>query len=74
MRVDLLRLVLIQAHESVEDIVASGGIVVTTFVIREVVLHWADRQLLLESVDLVEEQNNRRLDEPPRVANGVEQC
>lgn len=45
-----------------------------TFVVWEVVLHWAHWELLLEAVDLVKEQDDGRLDEPPRIANGVEQC
>lgn len=45
-----------------------------TFIIWEIILHWAHWQLFLESVDLVQEQNDARLDKPPRVANAVEQC
>ncbi len=45
-----------------------------TFVVGEVVLHGAHGQLLLESIDLVQEQDDGGLDEPPRVADGVEQC
>jgi len=71
--VDLLLLGLVQRHEAVENVVASGSIVGTTLVVGEVVLHGADGQLLLEAVDLVKEENDRRLDEPPRVANRVEQ-
>ena len=71
--VNLLGLVLVQADEAVENVVAGGGVVVTTLVVGEVVLHGADGQLLLESIDLVEEENNRRLDEPPGVANRVKQ-
>lgn len=62
--VDLLRLVLVQANEAVEDVVASSGVVVTTFVVWEVVLHGADGQLLLEAINLVEEENDRCLGEP----------
>lgn len=65
MCVDLLGLVLVQADEAVENVVASGSVVGASFVVREVVLHGADRQLLLESIDLVEEQNDRCLDKPP---------
>lgn len=68
-RVNLLRLVLVQADESVQDVVARGRIIITTLVIGEVVLHRADRQLLLESVDLVEEENDGGLDEPSGVAD-----
>lgn len=71
--VDLLGLVLVQADETVQDVVAGRSVVVATLVVGEVVLHGADRQLLLEAIDLVQEQDNRRLDEPPRVADGVEQ-
>ena len=45
-----------------------------TFVVGEVVLHRAHRKLLLESIDLVQEKDDGRLHEPPRVADGVEQC
>lgn len=64
---------LIQADESVENVVAGSSIVITALVIGEVVLHRADRQLLLKSIDLVEEQDDGGLDEPSRVADGVEQ-
>ena len=57
MRVDLLGLMLVQADESVKDIIASCRIVVAAFVIGEVVLHRANGELLLESVDLVQEQD-----------------
>lgn len=46
---------------------------VPTFVIREVVLHWAHRQLLLEAIDLVQEQDDTGLCEPPRVADAIKQ-
>lgn len=72
-RVDLLLFGLVQGNETVEDIVASRGVVGTTLVIREVVLHRANRELLLETIDLVEEENDRGLDEPPGVADRVEQ-
>lgn len=71
--IDLLLLGLVERHETVENVVASSRVVRTALIIREVVLHRADRQLLLESVDLVEEENDGRLDEPPRVADRVEQ-
>jgi len=71
--VDLLGLMLVQADESVKNVVASGGVIWTTLVVREVVLHWADRELLLESVDLVQEKDNTGLDEPSRVADRVEE-
>lgn len=73
MRVDLLGLVLVQVDEAVEDVVAGCGIVVTTLVVGEVVLHGADGKLLLKPVDLVQEQDDRRPNKPPRVADGVEQ-
>lgn len=73
MRVDLLRLVLVQADEAVEDIVACGGVIGATLIVWEVVLHWAHWELLLEPVDLVEEENDAGLDEPPGVADAVEE-
>ena len=74
MSVDLLLLGLVQRHETVEDVIARRGVVGTTLVVREVVLHGADGQLLLEAIDLVEEKNDGGLDEPSRVADRVEQC
>lgn len=72
MRINLLGFVLIQADESVQDIIASQSIIFTTFVIREVVLHRAGRKLLLETIDFVQEKNNGGLDKPSGVANRVE--
>jgi len=71
--VDLFLLGLVQGHETVENVVACSGIVGTALVVGEVVLHRADGQLLLEAIDLVEEENDGGLDEPPGVADGVEQ-
>jgi hypothetical protein len=72
MCVDLLALMLVKGDEAVQDVVASRAIVITTIVVGEVVLHWADGKLLLEPIDLVEEKNDRGLDEPPGVADGIE--
>lgn len=44
-----------------------------TFVVWKVVLHGADGQLLLESVNLVQEQDDTGLDKPSRIANAVEE-
>jgi hypothetical protein len=71
--VNLLLLGLVQGNETVEDVVASRGVVGTAFVIGEVVLHRANGELLLETIDLVQEENDGGLDEPPGVADGVEQ-
>lgn len=46
---------------------------IQTFIIREVVLHRTYGQLLSESINLVQEQNDTCLDEPSWVADGVEQ-
>jgi len=64
MCVDLLCFVLVQADKTVQDIITGRGIIISTFVVWEVVLHWADGKLLLESVNLVEEENDGCLDEP----------
>ena len=74
MSVDLLGLVLVERDETVENVVASSGVIRTTLVVWEVVLHGADGELLLEPINFVQEQNDRSLDEPSRVADGVEQC
>jgi len=76
MCIDLLGLVLVQGDKTVEDVIASGGVIVTTLVIWEVVLHWGNWKLLLKSIDLVQEQNDGGLDEPSGVTDRVEkgQC
>jgi hypothetical protein len=52
-----------------------GSILVElAFIVREVILHRAHRELLFEPVDLVQEQDDRCLDKPSRVTDGVEQC
>jgi hypothetical protein len=73
MGVDLLGLMLVQADESIQNVVAGQGIIITSFVVGEVIFHWADWELLLKTIDLVQEQNYRGLDEPSRVTNGVEE-
>lgn len=65
MGINLLWLVLVQTDETTQDVVACRCIIVTTLVVGEVVLHGTDGELLLESVDLVQEENDRRLDKPP---------
>ena len=72
-RVDLFCLVLVETDKAVEDVIASCSVVWASLIVWEVVLHRADRKLLLESVDLVQEQNDTGLDEPPRVANTVKE-
>ncbi len=92
MGVNLLRLVLIERHESIQDVITGSGVVGSTFstirilmsltvfailvelafIVREIVLHWRDRKFLFESIDLVEEENDRCLDKPAGVANRVE--
>lgn len=71
--VDLLGLMLIQADESIQDVVACQSVIITAFVVGEVVLHWADWEFLLETINLIQEQNDRSLDEPSRVADGIEE-
>jgi hypothetical protein len=73
MCVDLLLLSLVERNEAVKDVIASSGVVGTTLVVGEVVLHRADGKFLLEAVDLVQEENDGCLDKPTRVANRVEQ-
>ena len=73
MGIDLLGLVLVQADEPVQNVIAGQRVVISSFVVREVVLHWTDWELLLETIYLVEEENDRSLDEPPGIANRVEQ-
>jgi len=58
MGIDLLRLVLVQADESVENVVAGQSVIVTTFKVGEVILHRRYWELLLKSINLVQEQND----------------
>jgi hypothetical protein len=74
MGVDLLCLVLVERDKSVQDVVARRSVVWAALVVREVVLHRADGQLLLESIDLVQEQDDGGLDKPPGVADAIKQC
>ena len=61
MRVDLLAgSTLVQADETMQEVVASRVVVVTTSVIREVVAQRRVRELLGEHVDLVQEQDLER--------------
>ena len=73
MGVNLLSFVLVQGDEAVQNVIASQGIVLSALVIREVVLHWADGQLLLEAIDLVKEQDDGSLYKPSRIADGIKQ-
>ncbi len=73
MGINLFSLVLVQADETVQNVVACCRVVVSALVIREVVLHWRDWELLFETIDLVQKQDNGGLDEPSGVADGVEE-
>lgn len=44
-----------------------------TIIVWEVILHRADGKLLLKPIDLVKEENDGRLDKPPRIADRVEE-
>lgn len=51
-----------------------GSILVElAFIVWKIILHRADRKLFLEPINLVQEQDDRGLDKPPRVADGVEE-
>jgi hypothetical protein len=56
-------------NKSVQDVVARGTVILTTLVVGEVVLHRRDRELLLETIDLVQEENYAGLCEPSAIAN-----
>lgn len=93
MSVDLLRLVLVQRNESVQDIVACRSIIRSTFInirslvlptvvadliqlafiVREIILHGGHGEFLLESVDLVQKEDDRGLDKPSGIADGVKE-
>ena len=73
-RVDLLcRRALVEADETVEEVVARGVVAVAADVVREVVAERGVRELRGEQVDLVEEEDDRGPHEPARVADGVEE-
>lgn len=73
MGINLLLFRLVQRHKTVEDVITSSGIVGTALVVGKVVFHWANGKLFLEAIDLVKEQDDGGLDEPPRVADRIEQ-
>ena len=52
--------------------VTSRIVVITTIVIREIILQRRPRQFFLEQIDLVQEENDGGLDEPARVTDGIE--
>ena len=64
MGVDLLGLVLVQADEAVQNVIAGRGVVWAALIVGEVVLHRADGELLFESVYLVQEQDDGGLNKP----------
>ena len=57
-----------------EHIFGSGIKLFHTFIVWEIVLHRTDWELLLEAVNLVKEEDDGGLDEPPRVADGIKKC
>lgn len=58
MGIDLLRRrALVEADETVEEVVARGVVVAAALVVREVVLERRARQFLGEEIDFVEEQD-----------------
>ena len=50
-----------------------ANLVQLAFIIREIILHGGHGEFLLEPVDLVQKQDDRGLDKPSRVADGVEE-
>ncbi|KAG5463361.1 MAG: hypothetical protein BJ554DRAFT_8207 [Olpidium bornovanus] len=60
-------------HEAVEDVVAGGLERVVAQVVGEQLGQRRDEELLFEHVDLVQEEDDRRVDEPARVADRVEE-
>ena len=73
MGIDLLGFVLVERDKTIENVVAGSSVVGATLVVGEIVLHRAHRELLFESINLVQEENDGCLDEPSRIANRVEQ-
>lgn len=75
----LARCALIEANEAVQEILARGIIILLTTrpsittIIGEKVLQSRVLQLFGEKINLVEEEDDARLDEPSRVANRVEE-
>lgn len=73
MCVDLLRLVLVEGDEAVQNVVAGLSVILTPLIVGEVILHRRRWELLLEAINLVQEQDDGCLDEPPGIADGIEQ-
>jgi hypothetical protein len=57
----------------VEEVITGGVVVVAAGVVWEVVAERAPRELVREEVDLVQEEDDRRLDEPAAVRDRVEE-
>lgn len=84
MSVDLLRLVLIQRNETIENVIARSGVfgaarlhqvvkdalihgrilLADASIVRKVITHGANGELLQEAIFFIEEENDRCLDEP----------
>lgn len=63
---------LVERDEAMEKVVACCIVVVASVVIWEVIAQGRMCQFLLEQIDLVQEEDDRGLDEPARVADGIE--
>lgn len=49
--------ILIECHETVQQIVACSVVVITAGIVWEIITQWRERKLLSEQVDLIQEQN-----------------
>lgn len=73
MSVDLLGIALIQADESLAEIIARLLEIGSALVIGEKVVYGRTFKFFSEQVDLVEEENDGSADEPARVADAVKE-
>lgn len=73
MSVDLFGFVLVQANESVQNVVASRWVIVALFVVWKIIFHRANREFLLEAINFVEKKNDGCLNEPSGITDRVEE-
>jgi hypothetical protein len=70
--VDLLGSTCIESHKTLQEELASQFVLIPACEVREAIGQWALGQLFGKEVDLVQEQNNGRLNEPLGIADRVE--
>jgi len=72
--IDLLGLGPVQAHETIQDVLGGLFIIIATIIVAKVLAHRRHGQLLLETINLVQEEDDRGFYKPARVTDRVKEC